>query len=659
MKSESEKKEDLLKKTELSIATLCKESNFIAYLKILKDFVKKYTIIIVSQITPCGKWFTQEHSRVLMELGGKIDLYGKDFHSYVAVLDSGKLIFEEISATKREIVTGSVDLNGSRIKFLSSSFQSSYVEINKKNVLCETGLNFVVYDKECKIVLDAVTFDTRTKNFICFRMSERINQFKKYNEIHPDVIVASFNYVRFPIENLTKHEKFILDKKFTWDQILKNLDDSTHVLHEFYNKEEIIELLSIPKSYHDVNGVRHFNDIQGNLVNIVGGHRVTGFQPQQVNRTIFLIGGCQVYGMGSEDNQTISSFLQEIFNQYLPEERIIIQNYGYFLGQFEDKQTDELVKILNALPVKSGDIILVGGVRMPNVLAIDVSNAALEPRTYEVFLDKGHYIAGGNRLIANRLYEKIIEYDLLSEAKKLAFVSCTEQRLSIKKEALTNDEIDELAIYKKMLKNFYDEIINETKDSNLIIGSIVMNCNPFTLGHRYLIEQALKECDYLIVFVVQENKSIFPFEDRLQLVREGVADLLNVRVIPSGRFIISSLTFSEYFNKSELQEREVDTSLDVLLFAQEIVPCLNIKKRFAGEEPFDNVTWQYNETMKKILPEYGIQFVEIPRICIGDRVISASYVRELLEKNKFEIIKEFVPNSTFCYLIKHFVSDSI
>ena len=211
------------------------------------------------------------------------------------------------------------------------------------------------------------------------------------------------------------------------------------------------------------------------------------------------------------------------------------------------------------------------------------------------------------------------------------------------------EELSELENYKKQLIDFYNEKFSIT------IGSIVMNCSPFTLGHRYLIEQALKECDYLAVFVVQEDKSNFAFEDRLRLVSEGVADLPNVMVIPSGRFIISSLTFSEYFNKSELQEREIDTSNDILIFAKEIAPCLHITKRFAGEEPLDKVTKQYNESMKKILPEYGIQFVEIPRVkSDNDEVISASRVRKLLEQKDFVSIKKLVPESTYKYLIERF-----
>ena len=126
-------------------------------------------------------------------------------------------------------------------------------------------------------------------------------------------------------------------------------------------------------------------------------------------------------------------------------------------------------------------------------------------------------------------------------------------------------------------------------------------------------------------------------------------------VIPSGRFIISSLTFSEYFNKSELQEREIDTSNDILIFAKEIAPCLHITKRFVGEEPLDKVTKQYNESMKKILPEYGIEYIEIPRIKSDEEVISASRVRKLLEQRDLLSIKKLVPESTFKFLREQFM----
>ena len=75
------------------------------------------------------------------------------------------------------------------------------------------------------------------------------------------------------------------------------------------------------------------------------------------------------------------------------------------------------------------------------------------------------------------------------------------------------------------------------------VGAAVMNCNPFTLGHRYLIETAARECDRLYVFVLSEDKSRFSAADRLTLVKEGTKDLKNVTVLPTGPYLISSATF--------------------------------------------------------------------------------------------------------------------
>lgn len=177
-----------------------------------------------------------------------------------------------------------------------------------------------------------------------------------------------------------------------------------------------------------------------------------------------------------------------------------------------------------------------------------------------------------------------------------------------------------------------------------------MNCNPFTLGHRYLVETCAKKCDMLIVFVVQEDKSFFPFADRIRLVKEGCRDLENVCVVESGKFILSSLTFSEYFNKAQLQDRIVDSSEDVTLFVNEIVPAANIKVRFAGTEPLDMVTNQYNRTMELMLSRQGVRFEEIPRIEKDGNVISASRVRKLLENKDWEQIQQLVPDTTLSYL---------
>ena len=186
-------------------------------------------------------------------------------------------------------------------------------------------------------------------------------------------------------------------------------------------------------------------------------------------------------------------------------------------------------------------------------------------------------------------------------------------------------------------------------------GGIVINCNPFTLGHRYLIEKAAKEVDTLYLFVVEEDLSLFPFKERFRLIKEGLSDIENVLVVKGGKYIISRSTFPNYFvrNRESSGVVRAQTILDIRIFARYIAKTLEIEKRFVGTEPYCNTTNQYNETMKEVLPEFGIELIEIPRKETEDGYISASTVRDLIRDDKLEDIKKLVPRSTYDFLLSH------
>lgn len=186
------------------------------------------------------------------------------------------------------------------------------------------------------------------------------------------------------------------------------------------------------------------------------------------------------------------------------------------------------------------------------------------------------------------------------------------------------------------------------------IGAIVMNCNPFTLGHRSLIQYAAQRCEYLYVFVVEEDRSVFPFSHRIDLVRQGTADLSNVCVCPSGPYMISAMTFPTYFLKETEDPSVIQSELDITVFGKCIAPTLGITVRFAGTEPLDAVTKVYNETMRTLLPRFGVEFCEMERVSAEGGVISASRVRRLLEEGKLEEVKALVPETTAEYLLRRF-----
>lgn len=202
----------------------------------------------------------------------------------------------------------------------------------------------------------------------------------------------------------------------------------------------------------------------------------------------------------------------------------------------------------------------------------------------------------------------------------------------------------------KAINKFLDNIKEETAEG--IIGACVMNCNPFTNGHRYLIETASKQCDRLYVFVLSEDKSMFSFKDRLEMVKLGTADIKNVTVAETGPYLISSATFPTYFLKERDNKEEIHCLLDIEIFSKYFGKELNISKRFVGTEPLSPLTHSYNQALKKYLPQNGIEVVEIPRIEYDSLPISASKVRELFLSKKFKELEKEVPKTTYDYITK-------
>ncbi|MHA1910611.1 MAG: [citrate (pro-3S)-lyase] ligase [Candidatus Kariarchaeaceae archaeon] len=182
------------------------------------------------------------------------------------------------------------------------------------------------------------------------------------------------------------------------------------------------------------------------------------------------------------------------------------------------------------------------------------------------------------------------------------------------------------------------------------IGSIVVNCNPFTKGHLFLIEKAALECEVVYVIVVSEDKSVFPTSIREELVKKGVAHLKNVVVFQGENYVISPATFPRYFMKEYNDSVKSQTRLDVKLFAEHIVPTLEITRRYVGEEPYCPVTRSYNEAMQEILEEKGIEVIIIPRKMTDGGAISASTVRKMIHKGKLEEVEELVPPTTYEFL---------
>ena len=203
--------------------------------------------------------------------------------------------------------------------------------------------------------------------------------------------------------------------------------------------------------------------------------------------------------------------------------------------------------------------------------------------------------------------------------------------------------------------NAYCGSLRLQRKSGKRIGCSVLNANPFTLGHRFLVERAAGECDWLHIFVVKEDASAFSYSDRFALVAAGLKGLARLTLHEGSEYIISRATFPGYF----LKEREVVdhswAAIDLLLFRDYIAPALDITHRYVGTEPLDAVTNNYNADMKHWLEEapakaQPIRVVEEPRASVNGSPISASEVRNLLAIGDFKSIEKLVPASTLQFL---------
>lgn len=208
-------------------------------------------------------------------------------------------------------------------------------------------------------------------------------------------------------------------------------------------------------------------------------------------------------------------------------------------------------------------------------------------------------------------------------------------------------------------------------------GAIVMNANPFTKGHRYLVEQAASQVDNLYVIVVKEDRSRFPYVERKAMIEAGCTGLDNVVVCEGSDYAISAATFPTYFLKKLDDATDTQIALDLDLFVNHIAKPLGVTVRFAGSEPEDALTRRYNELMAEILPGTSvavvrqdhqpdpelvkgsalrqarrpIDFVEIPRLEQNGNPISATSLRRALDKGNLKEAMEYIPKSTVPYLV--------
>lgn len=390
------------------------------------------------------------------------------------------------------------------------------------------------------------------------------------------------------------------------------------------------------------DGVYKYLDYSSKYLNIVNGVRYTVGNPEEYYNSVYFLGACHVFGMGAEDKHTISSVVQSHTNK----SKCInigmwdIDDYEKYdlLKKYNFNKEDVLFLINSdiALPRYNNKLLynfFCNYLSKYNISYIDLSEIFENVDLSQILVDSGHTNYRGYKIIGDYLYDTVvskIDYSSMTLKKQ-----CTNN--------ISNNTYSDIALYT-------DYLISEKIDSKGIIGSIVINANPFTQGHKYLVEKALEKCDFLYIFVLEEDKSFFKFIDRYNIVIENLKNNSKVKILKSGNYIISNLTLTEYFSKEQMQTATIDATMDLSIFGEKIAPVLNITKRFAGTEPYCNITKQYNEGMASILKNYNIEFIEIDRFSIDNDIISATKVRNYIKNKELDKAKKYLTTETYNYI---------
>lgn len=462
----------------------------------------------------------------------------------------------------------------------------------------------------------------------------------------PDLL-GDFKYSESQVRRIEKSISFSVMQKDTE----KYSSDLIEIYGEKYSEKYIEELCKIPPIIKHGKKYLH-TDKSSTYVNVVGGKRITTNMPEEYAQTIHMYGRCGVFGYAVEDGETLPSRLQQCINRHEISVRVI--NHGLW-GADDEKIIHNLTEELINDEIDENSIVIIymnciAFMSELNEFGVKILDTTLQFHDFLKgkgnFFDKpGHMTAEGYLFLAEYLYEYINKEGILLR-KKENDNSAETKKLNM---TLSKEIPKELMSYIEKIKAeiAYKELNNKK------VGAIVMNCNPFTKGHRYLIETARELVDMLLIFVLEEDKSFFTFEDRFEMVKRGTEDLENVYVYPSGQYMISALTFPEYFTKEQEQDIVINPAGDIEIFARYIAPAFNISVRFVGSEPIDKITYQYNQSLKQLLPHYGIEIYEIERLKSDHGYVTATEVRRLLQEDKKSDLQGLLPESTLTYLYKN------
>lgn len=456
----------------------------------------------------------------------------------------------------------------------------------------------------------------------------------------------------FPISNLALFEHKILFFR-QYNKLIKIFYNYKIINEYLFNKLNYkyikINRTGPPKKLKK-NYTIH-EDLVNEFITIENGYRKgeESTEDYKNKKNVYLFGSSLVFSIGCNEKETLSSALENQIKNL----KFKVKNRGVVSADF----IDSCLAILDT-EIQKGDIIILYGIptllnNEKNVIKkqfdyLDLSECFKRPHSYgKVFYDYSHINPNGNKIVSQLLAKKIKRiFENKNNSHNLTF---KENEISLK-----IIESRYRAAYRYVDEDFpkYIEFL-KTKFKPGINGIAAMNCNPFTLGHLHLVKTASKMVDTLYLFILEEDKSHFKFNQRFEMVKEGVKEISNVVVVPTGKYLVSSMTFPDYFVKENNFNPNLNVTYDFEIFLYYIAPTLNLKKRFIGTEPFCLTTSTQHEIMKETLPKNGVSVIEIKRLNNEFGPISASKVRTQLKNKDYFLLNKFLPISTIELLKKY------
>jgi cytidyltransferase-like protein len=483
-----------------------------------------------------------------------------------------------------------------------------------------------------------------------------LKEVKKYVEDHGGSILFVDRPVKFSQLSLNwKTPNLIIWNnriiKLFYNLRLLGKDSLKRLTRNYPNPISTTPLFIIPPNKLRKNYMVN-EDFENNFVRVENGYR-QGLENKftGIYNSIYLFGTSLVYSLGCEEKDTLSSILENqmngsnsrVFNRGVLAADVLNSSFAILDTQISK---GDIIILYGLNPISEKDKIELK--KECNLL--DLTTVFMDPLKYgQTHYDHVHLTPAGNIVIAELIVKELKDNFIKSPNRSKNSYSDKQKELFNKIKQCqfraAHRYIDEgFPLYLNFLKSKFKPGNN---------GIAVMNCNPFTLGHKHLVSTASKMVDRLYIFVVEEDKSYFPFKQRFEMVKEGLKDIDNVEVVSTGKFLVSSMTFPDYFSKEARFNPAMDVAYDFEIFVNYIAPILELQNRFIGNEPFCKTTEVHHEIMKETLPEKGISVIEIDRKENEFGAISASKVRKLIKNKEFNKLASFLPMTSIDLLAKY------